>query len=169
MGSRRRSSVVVGLMLILLGVLLAVVRLVPGLQSWTDIECSWPLIIVGVGALLLVAGLLTSVPALAVPSCIVGGIGGLLYWQNATDAWESWAYVWTLIPGFVGAGILLSSLLGGEGHRAMGEGVKLILVSLAMFTIFGSFFGSVGLMGKYWPVLLIALGLLILLQRLFRS
>jgi hypothetical protein len=93
----------------------------------------------------------------------------LLYWQNATETWESWAYMWTLIPGFVGAGIVLSSLLGGEGRPAAREGARLVVISLVMFGVFGSFFGALGLVGRYWPVLLIALGLLILVQRLLRS
>ena len=165
MGGRHRSSLAGGLVLILLGVWFLVAQLVPGLQIWF----SWPLSIVGVGALLLVIGLLTGVPAMAVPACIVGGIGGLLYWQNATGNWESWAYAWTLIPGFVGVGIVLSGLLGGEARQAMRGGGWLILISLVLFTVFGSFFGGLGLLGPYWPVLLILLGLLIIVRSLFRS
>ena len=106
---------------------------------------------------------------MAVPACIVGGIGGLLYWQNATGNWESWAYAWTLIPGFVGVGIVLSGLLGGEIRQSVSGGGWLILISLVLFTIFGSFFGALGIVGDYWPVLLILLGLLILIRSLFRS
>jgi hypothetical protein len=161
----RRSSLAAGLVLILLGVCFLVIQLVPGLEAWF----SWPLIIVGVGVLLLVIGVLMGVPAMAVPACIVGGIGGLLYWQNATGNWESWAYAWTLIPGFVGLGIVLSGLLGGETRQAMRGGGWLILISLVMFTAFGSLFGALGLAGDYWPVLLIALGVLVLIRSLFRS
>ncbi len=39
------------------------------------------------------------------PSIIVGGIGGILAYQDYTGHWESWSYLWTLIPGFVGLGI----------------------------------------------------------------
>lgn len=165
MNSERRSSLAGGLVLILVGLCFLVIQIVPGLQVWF----SWPLIIVGVGVLLLIIGLLTSVPAVAVPACIVGGIGGLLYWQNATDNWESWAYAWALIPGFVGLGIVLSGLLGGEARQSMRAGGWLILISLVLFTVFGSFFGALGLVGAYWPVLLIALGLLVLVRPLFRS
>lgn len=165
MEHRRRSSLAGGLVLILLGAGFLAVQWVPGLQLWF----SWPLIIVGIGALLLMIGLLTGVPAMAVPACIVGSIGGLLYWQNATGNWESWAYVWTLIPGFVGVGIILSGLLGGETRQAVRGGGWLILISLVLFAVFGSFFGALGLVGRYWPVLLIALGLLMLARPLFRS
>jgi len=168
MDRRRRSSLAAGLVLILLGAWFLVVQFVPGLQVWMDIEYSWPLIIVGVGVLLLVIGLLTRVPTMAVPACIIGGVGGLLYWQNATGNWESWAYAWTLIPGFVGVGIVLSGLLGGEVRQSVRGGGRLILISLVLFAVFGSFFGALGLVGHYWPVLLIGLGLLLLAQSLFR-
>jgi len=165
MDSKRRSSLAGGLVLILLGALFLAVQWVPGLQLWF----SWPLIIIGIGVLLLIVGLLTGVPAMAMPACIVGGIGGLLYWQNATGNWESWAYVWTLIPGFVGVGIVLSGLLGGDTRQMVRGGGWLILISLVLFAVFASFFGALGLVGSYWPVLLIVLGLLLLAQSLFRS
>ena len=165
MDSQRRSSVAGGLVLILLGALFLAVQWVPGLQLWF----SWPLIIIGIGVLLLIVGLLTGVPAMAMPACIVGGIGGLLYWQNATGNWESWAYAWTLIPGFVGVGMVLSGLLGGDTRQMISGGGWLILISLVLFAVFASFFGALGLVGSYWPVLLIGLGLLVLAQSLFRS
>ena len=128
MDRRRRSSLAAGLVLILLGAWFLAIQWVPGLQAWF----SWPLIIVGGGVLLLMIGLLTRVPAMAVPACIVGGIGGLLYWQNATGNWESWAYAWALIPGFVGVGIVLSGLFGGETRQAVRGGSWLILISLVL-------------------------------------
>ncbi len=165
MRSARRSSLAGGSILILVGVLFLVVQLVPGLQLWV----SWPLIIIAVGTLLLTIGLLTGISALAIPACIVGGIGGLLYWQNASGDWESWAYVWTLIPGFVGVGTILSGLFGGEVRQSLGVGGWLILISLVLFAVFGSFLGKTGLLGTYWPVLLIAMGLLLLARPLFQS
>jgi len=165
MDSQRRSSVAGGLVLILLGALFLAVQWVPRLQLWF----SWPLIIIGIGVLLLIVGLLTGVLAMAMPACIVGGIGGLLYWQNATGNWESWAYAWTLIPGFVGVGMVLSGLLGGDTRQMISGGGWLILISLVLFAVFASFFGALGLVGSYWPVLLIGLGLLVLAQSLFRS
>jgi hypothetical protein len=156
---------VAGLVLILLGAWFLAVQLVPGLQIWF----SWPLIVVGVGVFLLILGLLTGAPGLAVPACIVGGIGGLLYWQNATGNWESWSYTWTLIPGFVGVGVVLSGLLGGEGPQAVRGGGSLILISLVLFAVFGSFFGALGMVGDYWPALLILLGLLMLGRSVLQS
>ena len=90
----------------------------------------------------------------------------MLYWQNQTGNWDSWAYAWALIPGFVGVGIILAGLLGGERRDAFSSGGRLILISVVMFLIFGSFFGALGFVGPYWPVLLIALGVLLFFQAL---
>jgi hypothetical protein len=165
MNRRRRSSLTGGLILILLGAWFLAVQLVPGLQEWF----SWPWIIIGIGVLMLIIGLLAGVPDMAVPACIIGGIGGLLYWQNATDNWESWAYAWALIPGFVGVGIVLSGLFGGRVGKSLREGGNLILISLILFIVFGAFLGGPNLLGDYWPVLLILLGLWLLVRPFFRS
>ncbi len=169
MGEKRRSNLAGGLVLILLGLLFLAFQVWPGLRSTLNIAFTWPLIVVAVGLFLLVLGLLSGVPALAVPACIVGGVGGLLYWQNVTGRWDSWAYAWTLIPGFVGVGILLSGLLGREKQSEMRGGAWLVVISLVMFAIFASFFGAVGFPGAYWPVLLIVLGLLLLVRSFLKA
>lgn len=165
MNRGRRSSLAGGLILILLGAWFLAMQLVPGLHMWF----SWPWIIIGIGVLMLLIGLLAGVPDMAVPACIIGGIGGLLCWQNATNNWESWAYAWALIPGFVGVGIVLSGLFGGRVGPSLREGGNLILISLILFIIFGAFLGGPNLLGNYWPVLLILLGLWLLVRPLFRS
>ncbi len=169
MEQNRRGSLVVGLILILLGGLFLLGQFLPGWQSWLNLQFSWPLIIIGVGVLFLFAGLLAGVPDLAVPAAIIGGIGGLLYWQNQTGNWGSWAYAWTLIPGFVGVGIILAGLLGKRPGKALQEGMNVIIVSLVLFAIFSSFLGGRNLFGPYWPVLLIVLGLWLLIRPLWRS
>jgi hypothetical protein len=151
--------------LVLLGVAILAVQLLPGLQLWF----SWPWIIIGLGVLMLVIGSATGVPALAIPACIIAGFGGILYYQSASGDWDSWAYIWSLIPGFVGVGIVLSGLLGEEGGEAMRAGGWLVLISLVLFAAFGSLFGALGMMGPYWPVLLILLGLLLLAGPLLRA
>jgi hypothetical protein len=95
-------------------------------------------------------------------------MGAILYYQTATGDWDSWAYIWSLIPGFVGVGIVLSGLLGGEGSESIRAGGWLILISLVLFAVFGSLFGALGGLGDYWPVLLILLGLVLLVGSLLR-
>jgi hypothetical protein len=168
MDLKRRTNLAAGLVLILIGGAFLVNQLVPDAFAWLDPANSWPLFIIGLGVLLLLVGLLTGVPAMAVPASIVGGIGGILYWQNATGNWTSWAYVWTLIPGFVGIGVILSGLFSGQPRKAIREGGGSIFISLVLFTIFGFLFGRDAFQGILWPVLLIALGTVVLIRTVFR-
>jgi len=158
MEQRRRSNLLGGLLLILIGSVILTIQLLPEIQ----VPVSWPWIIIGFGLALFLIGTATGVPALAVPACIIGGLGGILYYQSITGDWDSWAYIWALIPGFVGLGLVVSALLGGDGGEAARAGSWLMVVSLVLFTVFGSVFGALGLLGDYWPVLLILLGLVLL-------
>ena len=157
MNTQRRTSVIGGLILIAVGVVLLLAQVLPGFR----IDFSWTWIVVGVGLFLFALGAAVGEPGMAVPATIVSGIGGILTYQNATGNWESWAYAWTLIPGFVGLGIVLMNLLGGE-ESPLKDGLTLMLISLIMLAVFGSFFGALGLAGNYWPVLLILLGVVLL-------
>ena len=158
-----RSGLGVGILLIALGLLFLAGQLFPGIFGRVG-AFTWPMIVVGVGVFLLVLGLVTGNPGMSVPACIVGGIGLLLYWQNATGNFASWTYAWTLIPGFVGVGVILEGLLGGHFGRGLVRGGWLILISLVMFAIFASFLGGPQFLGVYWPALLILLGILALIH-----
>lgn len=164
MDKRARNRIGLGVFLILLGILFFVQQFIPGLQELID--WSWPMVIISVGVLLLFFGIVNGSPGLAVPAAIVGGIGGLLYWQYLTGNWDSWAYAWTLIPGFVGLGVILQGLLAGRARQGVSGGGGLLLISLALFTIFASAFGSSQIAALLGPVLLILLGLWILIRRL---
>ncbi len=167
MDKRRRTSIVGGGLLILVGCLLFAAQVLPDFMPdfWQII--SWPWIIIGVGLFLFALGAAIGEPGMAVPATIVGGIGGILAYQSYTGAWESWSYMWALIPGFVGLGIVLMKLMGGEG--SIKEGTTLMFISFIMLAIFGSFFGAIGMAGKYWPVLLILLGVVLLVRSFFNK
>ncbi len=164
MAQADRGRIATALVLILLGAWFLAVQFLPGLEIYAFNQTTWPLAIVGLGGLLGLFAIVTWVPDLLVPACIVAGIGGLLYWQNLTGHWESWAYAWTLIPGFVGVGVFLTGLLRGRLRQAIVGGGWLILISAVMFLIFSSFLGGPVLLGAYWPVLLILLGVIFLAQ-----
>ena len=168
MKRQRRTRLIGGLILVLLGGWLLALQLVPGLDRLINIEFSWPLFVIAAGVVLLIFGLVVGEPGMAVPACITGGIGCLLYYQNATGDWASWAYAWTLIPGFVGVGAVLAGILGDDPRRSVRDGINLIVISAVLFIVFGSLFGGLNLLGPYWPVLVILLGLWILVQPLFR-
>jgi uncharacterized integral membrane protein len=56
MERRKRSNVVGGILLILLGLLFMAFQFAPQQFAWLRIEMTWPLIVVGVGLFLLVFG-----------------------------------------------------------------------------------------------------------------
>ncbi len=156
------SSVVWAVLLILIGVAALVLQVVPNWDQTLDLSQTWPLLVIGAGLFLLALGVGVGRPQLAIPACILGGIGGILAWQNYTGEWESWAYVWTLIPGFVGVGIILSNLLGRERGDGVRGGIRLLVLSIVLFAAFTTFFSLVGLAGAYAPILLIAVGVVLL-------
>jgi hypothetical protein len=164
MERRTRSAISGGTILILLGIFILVARIVPDAFG----GFSWPFIVMGVGAVFLIMAIVTLTPGLAIPAFIIGGIGAILHWQNVTHRWDTWAYAWTLIPGFVGVGILFSGLLEGRPAKALVEGGWPILISIFLFLLFGSFFGQIPWLGQYWGVFLIVIGVLVILRPLVR-
>ena len=162
MNATQRRSITSGILLILIGLVFLAVQFIPDVQTWIDENYAWPMNIALVALGLVVIGALTGEADMLVPAAIVGGIGGILYLQNAGIlTWESWAYVWTLIPGFVGLGDFLAGLVKWKKKQIF-EGLQTMLVSAVLFLVFGSLIGDAfGYFpfSTYLPVLLIALGL----------
>ncbi|HVN16483.1 MAG TPA: hypothetical protein VMT73_12135, partial [Anaerolineales bacterium] len=130
----------------------------------------WPLSLVGIGALILILGLILGVPSMAIPAAIVAGIGGIFYYQETVGDYTSWSYMWTLIPGFVGVGSILAGLLGDHMASNLRRGLDLMAASAVLFLIFASFLGGWKLLGNYGPaVLLILLGVWVLVSGFYRS
>lgn len=169
MNRTKRSTLAIGILLVLVGAYFIVANLVPAFRDWVNVTMSWPLIIIAVGAGLLVLGLLVGAPEMAIPAVIVGGIGGILYYQNLSGNWGSWSYMWTLIPGLSGLGMLLAKLLGARGEHTVRSALDTIGTSLVMFVIFGAFFGAFKMLGDYWPLLLVAAGVLLGIRSLVRK
>src|SRR5512136_2588979 len=114
MQKRNRTQLILGILLILAAAWLIATRVFPNLGNIIHLPVfEWPMWVVLVGVMLLVLGLLVGAPGMAVPACIVAGIGGILYYQNATGRWDSWSFLCTLIPGFVGVGKILTGVIGG--------------------------------------------------------
>jgi ABC-type branched-subunit amino acid transport system permease subunit len=139
---------------------------------WADQEFTWPVSILLVAVGLLVIGALTGTADMLVPASIVGGIGGILYFQNAgVLTWESWSFLWTLIPGFVGVGVFLAGLLKWN-RKEMGDGLQSLLVSAVLFLVFGSLIGNVfGYVPftSYLPILLIVLGIYLFVRAILKG
>ncbi len=169
MDKGKRSSLTLGVILVILGGFFIAANLIPALHDLLNQANSWPIIIEAVALGLLLLGLIIGVPDLAIPASIVGGIGAILWVQNVTGLWASWSYAWALIPGFAGVGMLLAKVLGGWNRYNAGNALNLIGTSLLLFVIFGAIFNGFSWMGPYWPILLIAAGLLIGIRSFFRN
>ena len=167
---QNRTNLFLGILLILIGGWLVLTRQVPTLQSWLDKNFAWPMWTIGAGLLVFLIGLLTGAPGMAVPASIIAGIGGILYYQNATGNFGSWSYMWTLIPGFVGVGTILAGLLGEHTRNNLSRGLNLIVISAVMFLVFATLFGGISILGEYGvAVVLILLGIYILIRGFVRN
>lgn len=167
---QNRTNLALGLILLIVGGWLLATRQVPALQEWMEDNFTWPMYTIGAGLIVLLIGLITGAPGMAVPASIIAGIGGILYYQNATGDFASWSYMWTLIPGFVGVGSILAGLLGEHTRRNLGHGLRLMVISAVMFLIFATFFGGLDILGPYGlPIILILLGVYVLARGFIRS
>jgi hypothetical protein len=165
---QNRSNLFLGLLLIAIGAWLVATRQVPSLQQFTEnmTGATWT---IAAGVLILVIGLITGAPGMAVPASIVAGIGGILYYQDQVGDYASWTYMWTLIPGFVGVGTILAGLLGENTSRNLGSGLRLLVFSAVLFLVFGTFFGDLEFLGEYGvAIILILLGLFVLARGFWR-
>lgn len=170
MRKQGRTQLALGIILILLGAWFIAQRTFPEVAAITERFSSGPLLVVGIGALLFVLGLLLGAPGLAVPASIVAGIGGILYYQDLTGDSSSWSFMWTLILGFVGVGVILQGLLGENTRQNLRHGLNLMVVSVVLFLVFSAFLGGWDLLGNFGPaILLILLGLWVLGSGLYRS
>ncbi len=164
---KSRGKIAMAILLMALGGWFLAIEFVPQVEHFAYGATTWPLPIVGTGVLLALLALFTWTPGMMVPAAIVGGVGSLLYWQNLTGNWASWAYAWALIVVFVGVGIGLAALMQRSRSGLAGAGWT-IFIGLLQFVIFGAFLGGDTIIRRYWPVTLIVLGLLLLLQGFFR-
>jgi hypothetical protein len=154
------NRVVVAVILITLGVLLLL-----------GMNLLWPLFILVPGLILLGVALAgkPSTAGLAIPGMLISGTGALLFIQNLTGYWDSWAYAWTLYAVFLGMGLVLTGQLSNnESIQSVGRGF--MWVGLCMFVGFAFLFELVigigdGLGHRLGPFVLIGLGVYMLLRQ----
>lgn len=158
------------LLLIGLGVLFLVGQLF-NINIWSIFGVSWPLFVMIPGAIFLVLAATgdRKMAGFAVPGMIVTGTGAILWFQNYTDYWQSWAYVWTLYPVFIGLALMfMGRRTGNEKEFRSGSG--LVTWGLVAFLIAASFFeflifrGESSLVQYVLPLVLIGAGGFMLLR-----
>ena len=171
MSSQRNiGSLVGGALLIIFGALALLGQLFRGLDFWGTF---WPFFVIGFGLLFFV-GMFAggrSVSGLAIPGSIITTIGLMLFYQNLTSHWESWAYGWTVILMAVGLGIFIMGVWGQNASQRA-AGLRVLRIGVIMFIIFGAFFELIfssgmpfGLRSIVFPAALILLGLYLILTR----
>lgn len=142
------------------------------LGQWFDFSLFgvfWPLLVLLPGAAFLYFAVISDRGAagLAVPGAIIGGTGLVLMYQNLTGHWESWAYVWTLYPVFLGMSLSFIGRRTDNPQTARtGEGfIRWGLVAfIGMWALFELFlFGGNRFVGStLLPLLLIGAGIYLL-------
>jgi hypothetical protein len=175
--SKPRSSIDRGSLL--LGATLLIVGAVWILGQILHISLAsylWPLVIIFPGVLVFVSALNTDSAggdALAVIGSILTSVGLLLFVQQLTNTWASWAYAWALIaPTSIGVGQVIYGKIKNR-ESLVNTGLQLVKVGLWIFSVGFVFFELIiGLNGfgisrfglPVLPVVLIGIGALILVR-----
>lgn len=157
MNKRSRTQLVLGLLLILFAGWLLLSHLQPEWTDWLHLAFEWPLWVIMSGVAFLLIGLIVGNAEMAVPACIVSGIGGILYYQNSTGDWASWSYMWALIPGLAGLGNLLAAAISGNLKQESRGAINTIFVSIILFIIFATIFDGLDILGPYKDYTIIGL------------
>ena len=133
---RRGTAAVAGIVLILLGAGVLALR-EWGIDPIERIaDAGWPLFVVLPGLALLAMALVPAPPrgvGFAIAGCIVTSIGLVLWWQEQTDRYETWAYAWALIgPGAAGLGMLVYGALTRTSDLVR-LGLRLLAIAGVLF------------------------------------
>lgn len=150
----KRDSIVWGVILILLGLGFLAYQLFPDVFA----GFAWPWLLVALGVVFVVMSLLTRTGGTMIPGVVLLGLGGIFLYQTRTGDWASWSYLWTLMPGLGGLGLLLGGLIDRELRPARVGGVIMIAASVVLFAVFGGLFGLSPAVLRFWPVVLIIVG-----------
>jgi hypothetical protein len=138
-------------------------------------DIGWPIWVIGVGIVILVAGItVAGESGMVVGGTVVTTVGLVLLYQDATDHWESWAYAWALVgPAASGLGLALWGIRSGRATDVR-NGTWGLLGGLGIFVIGFLFFeGVIGISGERYqfadwllPVAVIGIGAVLLVRGL---
>lgn len=157
-----------------LGALLIILGLVFLIGQFIDINLgavAWPFFVIVPGVLLFVFGLTLKGSVgeiLTTLGAMISATGLILFYQNLSDHWQSWSYMWALIaPTAAGLGQLFYGALHNRpdmirtGMRIAGVGLIIFLVAAGFFELVIGISGF-GLGAWAWSLVLIGLGILVI-------
>jgi len=164
MQENRSAQRMVGVVLVVVGLFLLYVHSFPGVER----DNSWPAYFFVIALFLMVIPLLSRefrkrLAVLYVPAAVLLTLGVLFFYCTVSRDWSVWAFAWTLLPGGTGLGLWLAGRIGRWRQELQQVGFWMFSVSLAVFVLLGSMFGSSSL-DNIAPVLLVALGLVLILR-----
>ena len=136
-----------------------------GINFWELAGFSWPVLVMIPGLVFLALAFVGDKKAagFAVPGMVISGTGAILWYQNFTGNWESWAYAWALYPALVGFALMFMGQRTGK-EKEYNTGRGLVTYSLIGFIAAASFFELVifnrngALTSWMLPLLLIGAG-----------
>ncbi len=131
----------------------------------------WPLFVLAPGLVFLFAAIRgdRDKAGLIIPGAMVTGTGAILFYQNLTNHWASWAYIWALYPVFFGlAMVFMGRRTGSSEQTSVGDNfVKFGLLGFvglwAVFELF-IFGGNSAVVTTVMPLVLIGAGIFILMR-----
>jgi hypothetical protein len=141
-----------------------------GLMSLMGINLMWPMFILVPGLIMLGIALFggsVGAATFAIPGALTAGTGAILFIQNLTNYWESWAYAWTLYPAFLGLGFMVMAQQFADSSlervgRWFVRGSMIGFVGFALF--FEIVIGISGGLSAPGALLLIGVGLFLMLR-----
>lgn len=162
--AQTQRNMVGAILLIALGVLFLAGQVL-GVSIWSLMGISWPLFVLLPGLVFLALAIFGDrrLTGFVFPGAIVTGTGAILWYQNVTNHWESWAYMWALYPVFLGLALMFNGRRSAN-EREVQTGRGFFNFGMIGF-IAGAAFFEIAIFGNYsplagWvvPVLLIGAG-----------
>jgi hypothetical protein len=171
------APAVIGVLLVAVGIVALALRefgtnILPSIGEW-----GWPFFIIIPGVVLLGLSLVPAPPrgiGFATAGAIVTTVGALLLYQSRSGHWESWAYAWALIPLATGVAMALYGLLA-RTRGMVTSGLWMAAIAGVLFVVGAWFFEGIFAgeerfvdAGNWWPVAVIAVGVVIVLASFLR-
>jgi len=165
----RNKTIIPGLLLIAAGLFIFAVQWLGWSFSWL----SWPFYIILPGVFVIILSLLNerdTAEGLMIFGFILTTVGGILYFQWKTNYWETWAYLWALIPLSVGLAQMLYSLIY-TNHDKLKEGVQTFQTDLILLIVFTAGFELLIFRRNHflqpygYAIVMIMVGLLIIFRK----
>ena len=173
-----RSRLVFGACLVLLGLFLLFGEIVGSIFHIRIGHYTWPFSILVPGVLLYALAFTVddnNSKGVVFAGSIVSGLGVLLFLQNLTGWWASWAYAWAfIVPTSIGVGEMVFGTLRSkqdmvnEGWRLTKIGLIILLFGVLFFELLIGISGIrfFGMRSLCFPAALVILGLALVVQYL---